>query len=89
MAQAFKPRLDILLPSQHRLWGELSDLPEAFTLYSGTAIALQLSHRANLDFDFFSTASFAPDRLYASMPFLDGAEPGPRGGATARYRQYA
>ncbi|WP_207787826.1 nucleotidyl transferase AbiEii/AbiGii toxin family protein [Candidatus Thiosymbion oneisti] len=74
MAQAFKPRLDILPSSQRRLWGELSEVPEAFTLYGGTAVALQLSHRASLDFDFFSTASFAPDRLYAALPFLDGAE---------------
>ncbi len=74
MAQAFKPRLDILPISQRCLWSELIDLPEAFTLYGGTAIALHVGHRASLDFDFFSTASFAPDRLYASLPFLDGAE---------------
>jgi len=74
MAQVFKPRPDILPPSQCRLWGELIEVPETFTLYGGTAIALQLGHRASVDFDFFSTASFTPDRLYASLPFLDGAE---------------
>jgi hypothetical protein len=72
--QEFKPRLDILPPSQRRLWGELIDVPEDFTLYGGTAIALHLGHRESVDFDFFSTSSFAPDRLYASLPFLDGAE---------------
>ncbi|MCB2261700.1 MAG: nucleotidyl transferase AbiEii/AbiGii toxin family protein [Candidatus Thiosymbion ectosymbiont of Robbea hypermnestra] len=74
MAQDFKPHLDILPLSQRRLWRELSSVPEEFTLYGGTAIALQLGHRTSLDFDFFSTVSFAPDRLYASLPFLDGAQ---------------
>jgi hypothetical protein len=32
MTQPFKPRLDILPPSQRRLWGELIDAPEEFTL---------------------------------------------------------
>jgi len=73
-AQDFKPRLDILPPSQRRLWGELINVPKAFTLYGGTAIALQLGHRASVDFDFFSTVAFAPDPLYASLPFLEGAE---------------
>ena len=74
MMQDFKPRLDILPPSQRSLWGELIDVPEDFTLYDGTAIALHLGHRESVDFDFFSTGAFAPDRLYASLPFLDGAE---------------
>jgi len=43
-------------------------------LYGGTAIARHLGHRASLDFDVFSAVSFAPDRLYASLPFLDGAQ---------------
>ncbi len=72
--QDYKPRLDILPPAQRRLWGELIDVPEDFTLYGGTAIALHLGHRESVDFDFFSTASFAPDTLYASLPFLYGAE---------------
>lgn len=59
MAQDFKPRLDILPPSQRRLWGELINVPKTFTLYGGTAIALQLGHRASVDFDFFSTVAFA------------------------------
>jgi len=74
MAQDFKPRSDILPISQRRLWDELVEVPEAFTLYGETAIALHLGHRESVDFDFFSTASFASDRLYASLPFLDGAE---------------
>jgi hypothetical protein len=72
--QGFKPRLDILPPSQRRLWGELIDVPDDFVLYGGTAIALYLGQRESVDFDFFSTSSFAPDQLYASVPFLEGAE---------------
>jgi hypothetical protein len=30
----FKPRLDILPPAQQRLWPELSETPEEFTLYA-------------------------------------------------------
>nr|VFK65560.1 MAG: Nucleotidyl transferase AbiEii toxin, Type IV TA system [Candidatus Kentron sp. UNK]VFK71525.1 MAG: Nucleotidyl transferase AbiEii toxin, Type IV TA system [Candidatus Kentron sp. UNK] len=71
---AFRPRLDILPDSQRRLWEELVHLPEDFTLYGGTAIALHLGHRKSIDFDFFSTAPFTPDHLYASLPFLAGAE---------------
>jgi hypothetical protein len=41
----FEPRLDVLPPAQQRLWPELSQTPEAFTLYGGTAIALRLGHR--------------------------------------------
>nr|VFK43113.1 MAG: Nucleotidyl transferase of unknown function (DUF1814) [Candidatus Kentron sp. SD]VFK44382.1 MAG: Nucleotidyl transferase of unknown function (DUF1814) [Candidatus Kentron sp. SD] len=71
---AFRPRLDILPDSQRRLWEELVHLPEDFTLYGETAIALHLGHRKSIDFDFFSTAPFTPDHLYASLPFLAGAE---------------
>ena len=38
----FEPRLDILPPAQQRLWPELSETPEEFTLYGGTAIAIVL-----------------------------------------------
>nr|VFJ53736.1 MAG: Nucleotidyl transferase AbiEii toxin, Type IV TA system [Candidatus Kentron sp. DK] len=72
--QTFRPRLDILPNSQRRLWEELVHIPDDFILYGGTAIALHLGHRKSVDFDFFSIAPFAPDRLYASLPFLTGAE---------------
>ncbi len=74
MTQDFIPRLDILPPSQRRLWVELFDVPPGFVLYGGTAIALHLGHRESIDFDFFSTSSFSPAELYASLPFLEGAE---------------
>src|ERR1700694_1834722 len=72
-ASSFNPRLDILPPAQQRLWPELSHTPEDFTLYGGTAIALRLGHRASVDFDFFGRASFDPDRLLATVPYLAGS----------------
>ena len=79
MPATFEPRLDILPESQRRLWPELDAVPLDFVLYGGTALALQLGHRVSEDFDFFSSASFDPDRLCARLPFfreLDQADPG-------------
>jgi hypothetical protein len=70
---AFEPRLDILPPAQRRLWPELSDTPEDFTLYGGTAIALRLGHRPSADFDFFASAPFVPNALLQKVPYLRGA----------------
>ena len=67
------PRLDILPSAQRVLWPELKATPEQFTLYGGTAIALRLGHRSSADFDFFSQASFDPDRLLATVPYLAGS----------------
>src|SRR6266478_1225653 len=69
----FSPRLDILPPAQRRLWPELSQTPEDFTLYGGTAIALRLGHRPSLDFDFFASQPFAPNDLIRKIPYLRGA----------------
>jgi len=69
----FSPQLDILPPSQRRLWPELSQTPEEFTLYGGTAIALRLGHRPSLDFDFFTSRTFAPNDLIHKIPYLHGA----------------
>lgn len=66
--------LDLLSPAQRRLWDELGDVPPQFTLYGGTAIALYLGHRESIDFDFFGSESFNPQRLYAAVPFLKGAK---------------
>ena len=67
-------QLDILPPSQRRLWDELIDVPPSFILYGGTAIALYLGHRKSIDYDFFSFEKFDPQRLYEEVPFLEGAE---------------
>lgn len=69
----FRPRLDILPAPQRRLWDEFRALPPAFTLYGGTAIALQLGHRQSVDFDFFSRDPLDAARLLPALPFLAGA----------------
>jgi hypothetical protein len=68
------PRLDTLPPAQQAVWKELSQIPQAFTLYRGTAIALYLGHRESVDFDFFAFQDFDPDRLMRHVPFLKDAE---------------
>jgi Nucleotidyl transferase AbiEii toxin, Type IV TA system len=74
MPTAFSPRLDILAPAQQRLWPELAQTPDHFTLYGGTAVALRLGHRQSADFDFFSQKLFEPRLLLETVPFLKGAE---------------
>lgn len=71
---AFSPNLDILPAAQCALWPELGGTPEHFTLYGGTALALRLGHRASVDFDFFSNASFDPDDVARSIPYIRDAE---------------
>jgi hypothetical protein len=66
----FLPHLEILPPAQLRLWHELDEVPPEFTLYGGTAIALQLGHRQSVDFDFFGNRPFDPTNLQSSIPFL-------------------
>jgi len=70
MTTSFDLRLDILPESQRELWPELDAVPSDFVLYGGTALALQLGHRASEDFDFFSSESFDPDRLRSRLPFF-------------------
>jgi nucleotidyltransferase AbiEii toxin of type IV toxin-antitoxin system len=67
------PRLDVLPPSQRRLWADLDQIPSGFVLYGGTALALRLGHRTSEDFDFFSNALFQPDELERRITFLTGA----------------
>ncbi len=73
-AMAFTPNLDTLSASQRALWLELAATPEMFTLYGGTALALWLGHRTSVDFDFFSNASFDPDQLAQTIPYVRDAE---------------
>jgi hypothetical protein len=70
----FIPNLTTLPPPQRALWPELASTPDIFTLYGGTALALYLGHRASVDFDFFSNASYDPDALTQALPYLKGAE---------------
>lgn len=66
----FSPHLEILPPTQRRLWAELDQVPTEFTLYGGTALALHLGHRQSVDFDFFGNRPFDPTELQAAIPFL-------------------
>ena len=70
----FDPKKNILPESQKRLWPDLKFVPDMFTLYGGTAIALQLGHRNSVDFDFFGNEHFDPDKLLNEIPFLKGAK---------------
>jgi Nucleotidyl transferase AbiEii toxin, Type IV TA system len=73
MSNVFSPRLDILPAAQQRLWPELADTPDHFTLYGGTAIALRLAHRQSVDFDFFTMMDFEPHSLLERLSYLRGA----------------
>jgi hypothetical protein len=72
--QAFRPRLEILSPSQRALWPTLRLLAGmGFVLYDGTAIALRLGHRESSDFDFFTERQFDHQSLMAALPFASAA----------------
>ena len=73
MTQELRPRLDVLPPPQRAVWDELRALPEAFTLYGGTAIALHLGHRMSVALDFFARTPIDGDVLLREVAFLDGA----------------
>jgi len=71
----FKPKLEILPPSQISLWSKLKPIQDfGFVLYGGTAIALRLGHRPSVDFDFFNSADVGPARLREALPFLQTSE---------------
>jgi Nucleotidyl transferase AbiEii toxin, Type IV TA system len=69
----FSPHLEILPDAQRQLWSELSFVPDEFTLYGGTALALQLGHRNSIDFDFFGFREIDVENLQRELPFLAGA----------------
>jgi Nucleotidyl transferase AbiEii toxin, Type IV TA system len=69
-----RPRLDTLPAEQRRLWPELSQIPDHFVLYGGTAVALRLGGRQSVDFDFFTNQPVSANVLSRSLAFLDGAE---------------
>jgi hypothetical protein len=74
MADLLEPKLDCLPIQQRQFWPELKSIPESFVLCGGTAIAVQLGHRASFDFDFIAFHEFDPDILASSLPFLAGAK---------------
>ena len=69
----FSPRTDVLPEAQRRVWAQLSTVPDEFTLYGGTALALHLGHRKSVDFDFFGNRDIDVSSLENAMPFLQGA----------------
>lgn len=73
-AQRFSPRLEVLPAAPRRLWDELRAVPEEFTLYGGTAIALQLGHRPSGLFDFFGSRAVDVIALERGMRFLARAD---------------
>jgi hypothetical protein len=76
--RTFTPNLDILPEHQRELWPGLAACKDLeFVLYGGTAIALHLSHRASVDFGFFSHAPLGGKKeaaLMEAMPFLNDSE---------------
>ena len=66
--QALSPHVEILPSAQRRLWGELSAVPDEFTLYGGTALALHLGHRNSIDFDLFGRLDMDLEALSAIFP---------------------
>jgi hypothetical protein len=72
--QALSPHVEILPSAQRRLWGELSAVPDEFTLYGGTALALHLGHRNSIDFDLFGRLDMDLEALERNIPFLSGAQ---------------
>src|SRR5204863_706052 len=68
------PRLEILPPSQRRIWPEHCAIPKDFVLYGGTALALHLGHRESANFDFFGGRKFDVRALETGIPFLAGAK---------------
>ena len=59
--------LSVLPQAQLNIWPKLNRIDPCFTLYRGTAIALQLGHRISIDFDFFSNRSFQSDEILAHL----------------------
>jgi len=72
--QELSPHMEILPPAQKLLGAELSAVPDEFTLYGGTALALHLGHRNSVDFNFFGSRTIDPETLENAIPFLAGAE---------------
>ena len=66
----FAPKLSVLPKTLRALWPSLSQVPEGFVLYGGTALALRLGHRQSVDFDFFTSRTFRLTALQAAIPFL-------------------
>lgn len=66
---------DILPPEQRALLPLLGPTRRlGYTLYGGTAIALQLGHRESVDFDFFTDRPLSEEQIQRAMPGLRSAQ---------------
>jgi len=73
--KTFPPRMNVLPAAQKALWPRLAPAAAlGYTLYGGTAIALQLGHRHSVDFDFFTEKPLDRARLYDAFDFLSEAQ---------------
>ena len=71
MIRKFSPHLEVLPTEQRQLWSALAPTAQSgFVLYGGTAIALQLGHRASVDFDFFTDRPLNPQQILSDFSFL-------------------
>jgi hypothetical protein len=74
----FIPHFEILPAPQREIWDALSPMKHlGFCLYGGTAIALQLGHRASVDFDFFSEIaldSAMESQMIEALPVLSDSD---------------
>jgi hypothetical protein len=71
MPTFFTPNVEILPQGQRELWSLLAAVRAHFTLYGGTALAVQLGHRESIDFNIFSSQTFDPNQLHAGLGFLN------------------
>lgn len=63
----FEPNLKVLPKAQTEIWTALNKIEDCFTLYGGTAIALQLGHRMSVDLDFFTNRQFHSDEILKDL----------------------
>ena len=63
----FEPSLSVFPKAQTEIWPTLNNILDCFTLYSGTAIALQLGHRISVDFDFFTNRQSHSDEILKDL----------------------
>lgn len=74
---------DILPPEQRALLPLLRPTRRlGYTLYGGTAIALQLGHRESVDFDFFTDRPLNEEQIQEAIPALRSARTTQREPAT-------
>ena len=67
-----KLRLFILSESRTKILSSFASWKNEFYLAGGTGLALQIGHRDSIDFDFFSSNSFDPNKLIERLLAIFG-----------------